>query len=279
MIWQIGKARSIDCDKAKVMGILNVTPDSFSDGGDFFDPLRAMDRAEEMAGQGANIIDIGGESTRPFAEKVSEKEERRRVIPLIEKLIDRIPIPISIDTQKPEIARLAISSGASIVNDISAISQNEKMLEIISETGCGYIAMHMKGTPQTMQCSPSYENVVDEIDRCFAKLLSRFSSFGISHKQIVLDVGIGFGKTPAHNLSLLKNIHKYKKHARPLLLGASRKSFIQSVLGIERACDRGAASLACVAWGMAAGMKIFRVHDVLETSHIVQMWQAIESLS
>lgn len=276
MNWQIGHGKKVNCKMPKVMGILNVTPDSFSDGGDFFDPIKAISRAEEMTEQGADLIDIGGESTRPRAEIVPFEEERRRVIPLIEKMMNRIKVPISIDTQKPEIARLAISAGASIINDVSAVSMNANMISLVAEKGCGYVAMHMQGNPQNMQQKPTYEDIINDVDQCFARLLSHYTICGISPEQIVLDVGIGFGKTISHNLALLKDLKRYKRHDRPLLLGASRKSFIGGVLGIGDARDRGSASLACVAWGLGKGVKIFRVHDVLETAHVVKMWKAIE---
>ena len=277
MKWKIGKDRLLDTRKPLVMGVLNITPDSFSDGGLFLDPERAADRALEMMAEGADIIDVGGESTRPSAPVVSAEEERRRVIPVIERLAREAEITVSIDTYKPEIAEIAIASGATIVNDVAAASLDPKMLEIVAESGCGYICMHMQGNPRTMQKAPSYSNVVDEVARYFTKVIAHYEASGMLADQIVLDVGIGFGKSVDHNLELLAHLESYKKHGRPILLGVSRKSFIGRVLGVEKATERLAASLACVCWGLKAGVGLFRVHDVSETSQVVRMWQAIEA--
>lgn len=273
--WQLGKGRRLELGRPMVMGILNVTPDSFSDGGLFLDPERAVDRALEMVSQGADIIDVGGESTRPSAPKVLPEVERQRVIPVIERLADQSKVLISIDTQKAEIARLAVEAGARIVNDVNAAALCPDMLEWVAQSGCGYVSMHMQGTPQTMQKAPTYSNVVTEVAQFFDQALSHYESFGISVEQIVLDVGIGFGKTVEHNLELLRHLERYKNHGRPLLLGVSRKSFIGKILGEKSTGDRLAASLACVCWGMTAGVRLFRVHDVIETSQLIRMWRAI----
>lgn len=261
------------------MGILNVTADSFSDGGDYLDLDRAVERAVCMVSEGAKIIDIGGESTRPSAPKVPFDVERRRVLPVIERLVELVDVPLSIDTQKPELARLALGVGASIVNDVGAASSDPAMLDVVAQSGCGYVCMHMQGNPLTMQNAPVYSNVVEEVDDFFASRLRHYQDLGIDQEQVVLDIGIGFGKTVVHNLELLRHLDSYKKHGRPLLLGVSRKSFIGDILGLENACERGAASLACVCWGLRAGIELFRVHDVSDTSHAVEMWRAIESLS
>ena len=258
------------------MGILNVTPDSFSDGGKFLDPHRAVDRAQEMVSQGAAIIDVGGESTRPSAPVVSLEEERRRVIPVLKRLADQINAPISIDTQKPEVAREALLLGASIVNDVGSNRRNPAMLQAVSEQGAGYICMHMRGTPRTMQKHPAYSNVVSEIDEFFAESLAVYSRFGLSAEQVALDVGIGFGKTVFHNLELISRLETFKKHGRPIVLGVSRKSFLGRVLGIENVSERLSGSLACACWGLHAGAAVFRVHDVRATAQVLAMWQAIE---
>ncbi len=258
------------------MGILNVTPDSFSDGGAFFDWRRAVDRAQEMVSQGAGIIDVGGESTRPAASAVSLAEERRRVVPVLERLVARAGVPISIDTQKPKVAREALLLGASIVNDVGAGRQHPAMLEAVSEFGAGYVCMHMLGNPRTMQERPSYADVVAEIDGFFAESLAVYSRFGLSREQVALDVGIGFGKTVGHNLELIRRLETFKRHGRPIVLGASRKSFIGRVLGIEEASGRLAGSLACACRGLHAGAAVFRAHDVPATVQALAMWQAIE---
>jgi dihydropteroate synthase len=232
-----------------------------------------------MVSQGAGIIDIGGESTRPSAPSVPVEVELQRVVPVIERLVKLVDVPLSIDTQKPEVARRALEAGASIVNDVGAASENPAMLEVVAQSGCGYVCMHMQGNPRTMQKSPVYSDVVSEVDAFFTSQLRSYRALGIDLEQVVLDVGIGFGKTVEHNLELLRHLESYKKHGRPILLGVSRKSFIGNILGIEDASERGPASLACVCWGLRAGVELFRVHDVSETSHVVRMWQAIESLS
>jgi len=275
LVWKIGRKRVLDLEQPLVMGVLNVTPDSFSDGGRFLEPEQAVDRALEMCSQGADIIDVGGESTRPSAPRISPEVERQRVIPVIERLAEHKDVVISVDTQKAEIARQAVEAGALIVNDINAAAQSPEMLELVAESRCGYVSMHMQGTPQTMQQAPVYSNVVAEVSEFFRQSLVFYEKYGVSLEQIVLDVGIGFGKTVDHNLELLRHLVDYKKHGRPLLLGVSRKSFLGKILGAESTDDRLAASLACVCWGMSADVRIFRVHDVLETSQTVRMWRAI----
>ena len=208
------------------MGVVNVTPDSFSDGGRFLNPEAAVAHALELAGQGADILDIGGESTRPGAEPVSEAEELRRVIPVIEKLAAAVKIPLSIDTMKPAVAHAALQAGASIVNDVAANRKDDAMWRVAAEFRAGYICMHAQGTPQTMQKNPVYADVVREVGEFFGERLKRLNACGVAADQVVLDVGIGFGKTLEHNLQLLANLRSFTTMARPLLLGVSRKSFI-----------------------------------------------------
>ena len=279
MNWKIGGQKVLSLKNPLVMGVLNVTPDSFSDGGNFLELEQAVDRAMGMVAQGAAIIDVGGESTRPSAPKVPSEVEQQRVVPVIERLAELVDVPLSIDTQKPEVARRALEAGASIINDVGAASGNPAMLDVVAQSGCGYVCMHMQGNPRTMQKGPTYSDVVSEVDAYFKSQLNDYRALGIDLEQVVLDVGIGFGKTVEHNLELLRHLESYKKHGRPILLGVSRKSFIGNILGIEDASERGPASLACVCWGLRAGVELFRVHDVSETSHVVRMWQAIESLS
>ena len=257
-----------------VMGIVNVTPDSFSDGGRWFETTAAVEHALELAENGADVIDIGGESTRPNALPVSETEELRRVLPVLEDLTGRLKVPISIDTRKPEVARLALQAGASIVNDIQANRTDETMWRVTAEARAGYVLMHMQGHPQTMQANPNYTDVVAEIAQFFGEQAQRAGRAGIEPDQIVLDVGIGFGKGITHNLMLLAALKHFTKLKRPLLLGASRKSFIGKLLGADEE-RRLAASLACACWAVQCGVQIIRTHDVFETVQAVRMTELI----
>jgi dihydropteroate synthase len=259
---------------ALVMGVVNVTPDSFSDGGKFFDPAQAVAQALALAAQGAEILDIGGESTRPGAEPVTEAEELRRILPVIEQLASRVKIPLSVDTVKPAVARAALRAGASIVNDVAAHREDDAMWKVVSEFGAGYICMHAQGTPQTMQTNPVYVDVVREVGEFFGGRLKTLSSCGVPADQVVLDVGIGFGKTVGHNLQLLAALRSFTTWQRPLLLGVSRKSFIGTLLGAEVA-GRLPASLACASLAVAAGVQIIRTHDVAETVQAVRMTEAV----
>ncbi len=283
---------------ALVMGIVNVTLDSFSDGGKFFSATSAVEHGLKLISQGADILDIGGESTRPNAASVGEAEELRRVLPVIEALAARVKIPLSIDTMKPGVARAALQAGASIVNDVAANSRgggakfqvssvqfglenlkletgnSTEMWRVVAEAGAGYVCMHMQGTPPTMQAAPAYGDVVREVADFFFERLERMSGCGLSREQIILDAGIGFGKTLEHNLQLLGGIEHFQNFGRPLLVGASRKSFIGTLLGSETA-DRLPASLACASLAVAAGAHIIRAHDVAETVQTVRMTEAL----
>lgn len=256
------------------MGIVNVTPDSFSDGGQFFSTERAVERALQLEREGAEILDIGGESTRPQAVPVSAEEELRRVLPVIEKLRGQSKALISIDTQKPEVAREALQAGASIVNDIAANRDEGEMWETVAQFGAGYVLMHMKGTPQTMQSNPAYENVAKEIADFFVERLKLVENAGLGREQVVLDVGIGFGKSVQHNLQLLAALQDFKLWERPMLLGVSRKSFIAKVAGGE-VQERLGGSLACAAWAVQHGVQMIRTHDVEATVQAVRMTEAI----
>jgi dihydropteroate synthase len=259
---------------AMVMGIVNVTPDSFSDGGQFFDSSKAIEHALQLVAKGAEILDIGGESTRPGAQPVSESEELRRVIPVIEALASQVKIPVSIDTVKPGVARAALLAGASIVNDIAANREDEEMWRVVAESGAGYVAMHMQGSPQTMQDNPTYDDVVKDVVNFFQDRLGRLRNCGVTSEQVVLDVGIGFGKTLEHNLQLLAGLGSFTKLERPLLLGVSRKSFIRKLLGADTG-HRLAGSLACASMAVEAGVQIIRAHDVVETVQAVRMTEAV----
>jgi dihydropteroate synthase len=259
---------------ALVMGVVNVTPDSFSDGGQFFNPQDAVAHALKLVEQGAEILDIGGESTRPQAEPVLEAEELQRVLPVIEELARRTKVPISVDTMKPNVARAALKSGASIVNDVAANREEDTMWRVVAESGAGYVCMHMQGTPRTMQSHPSYGDVVREVRDFFLDRLKRMRHCGVALEQTILDPGIGFGKTLEHNLQLLGALRSFKELERPLLLGASRKSFIGKLVGAEMNA-RLPASLACACLAVEAGAHIIRVHDAAETVQAVRMTEAI----
>jgi dihydropteroate synthase len=274
MIFSARQFRFIFPRPALIMGIVNVTPDSFSDGGKFLDPEVAVAHALKLVSQGAEILDIGGESTRPGAEPVGEAEELRRVLPVIEQLAPQLKIPISIDTLKPGVARAALIAGASIVNDVAASRGDDAMWQVVSEFRAGYIVMHAQGLPATMQINPAGRNVVHEAGEFFSERLEKLKGTGISADQIIFDPGIGFGKTLEQNLSLLANLHSFTKLQRPLLLGVSRKSFIGKLLGAE-VNERLPASLACATLAVEAGVQIIRTHDVAETVQAVRLTEAL----
>jgi dihydropteroate synthase len=259
---------------ALVMGIVNVTPDSFSDGGKFLDPDAAVAHALELVAQGAEILDLGGESTRPGAAPVSEAEELRRVIPVIEKLAAKTAVALSIDTLKPAVAHAALTVGASIVNDVGANRDEDSMWQVVAEFHAGYVCMHAQGSPLTMQKNPVYQNVVREVGEFFQERLKKLNAHGVSTDQVVFDPGIGFGKTLEHNLQLLAGLKNFGRLQRPLLLGASRKSFIEKLTG-ARLNERLPASLACATLAVAAGVQIIRTHDVAETIQAVRLTEAI----
>lgn len=259
---------------ALVMGIVNVTPDSFSDGGRFLDPKAAVAHALELVTQGVDILDIGGESTRPRATPVDESEELRRVRPVIKELAGQIKIPISIDTMKPGVARAALDAGASIINDVAANREDDAMWRVVAQAGAGYVCMHMQGSPQTMQLNPAYSDVVHEVKSFFSERIQRLNDCGVTSEQIILDPGIGFGKTPGHNLQLLGALRRFKELERPLLLGVSRKSFIGKLFGTELA-SRLPAALACACLAIEAGAQMIRAHEVAETLQALRMTEAI----
>ena len=263
---------------AVIMGVVNVTPDSFSDGGKFLDASAAVDHALKLVAEGAEILDVGGESSRPGAEPVSEAEELRRVIPVIEQLVPQLKVPISIDTAKPAVARAALAAGASIINDVAAAQGNKQMWRIVSDFQAGYIVMHSQGTPPTMQQAPVYKDVVREVGEFFSGQLVELFNEGVAVEQVALDAGIGFGKTLEHNLQLLAGLRTFTKWQRPLVLGVSRKSFIQKLLGADVE-NRLPASLACTVLALAGGgMHIVRTHDVAETAQAVRMAEAVLAL-
>ena len=275
MLWRAGRHEFRFPRPTLVMGVLNVTPDSFSDGGKFFSVEAALERAGQMVREGADLLDVGGESTRPGAAPVSEEEEIRRVIPVIKELALRLQVPISVDTQKPEVARAALVAGANIVNDIAANRIDDAMARVVAEFRAGYVAMHMQGTPQTMQANPAYIDVVREVDEFFAERLTRLEKSGVRREQVVLDPGIGFGKTLEHNLQLLGALPRFARHDRPVLLGVSRKAFLSKLTGAESPSERLPGALACAALAVRDGVQFLRVHDVQETVRAARVTEAI----
>jgi dihydropteroate synthase len=253
-----------------VMGVLNITPDSFSDGGQFFDFERAVERGMQMAAEGASIIDIGGESTRPGSEEVSDDEQIERVVPAIKALCEKISVPISIDTCKYEVTKAALEAGAGMLNDITALS-DERMAELAVKYNVPVVLMHMQGTPATMQVEPKYEDVVGEVREYLVERAKRAEDFGIAKNMIFIDPGIGFGKTLEHNLLLLRNINKFITTDYRVLAGTSRKSFIGKLIGREKPSERVFGTAATVALCVAAGVSIVRVHDVAEMVDVVKV--------
>jgi dihydropteroate synthase len=266
--------RHLSLDRALVMGILNVTPDSFSDGGLFLDPFAAADHAARMLEEGADIIDVGGESTRPAAEEVSTEDELSRVVPVVEAIVSRTGATVSIDTTKSRVARAALDVGAVIVNDVTAMRADPSMPDVITETGAGIVLMHMLGNPRTMQANPTYDDVVADVKAALIGWAGDALAAGVPDSAIVLDPGIGFGKTAGHNLKLLKGIPSLCEPGFPVLIGTSRKSFIGATLDVPVG-ERLEGTAATVAWAVAQGAKILRVHDVKEMVRVVRMTEAI----
>jgi len=257
-----------------VMGIVNVTPDSFSDGGQFLQPEAAVTHGLELVAEGAEIIDIGGESSRPGAAPVEEAEELRRVIPVIEQLAVRMRVPISVDTAKPAVARAALQAGASLINDVQANRADDAMWRVVSEFGAGYVCMHMQGRPATMQSNPVYADVVREEREFFLDRIQRLKDCGIGPEQLILDPGIGFGKTLEHNLQLLAALSNLTELGRPVLLGVSRKSFIGKLLGTQPG-QRLPATLACECLAVEAGVQLIRTHEVAASLQAIRMAETI----
>ena len=263
-LWKIG-GKIIDfSSRGMIMGVLNVTPDSFSDAGKFFDADSAVAHGVEMAAEGAQIVDVGGESTRPGADPVLPDEELRRVIPVIEKLRAKIDIFISIDTSKSEVAGAALDAGASIVNDVTGGRGDKEMLLLTAQRNAAFILMHMQGDPRTMQIEPHYVDVVTEVADFFRQQYARALECGVDPMAIAFDPGIGFGKTLEHNLELLGNLERLRVHDRPLVVGVSRKSFLKKLIGSSETSDRLAPTVALTSLLRASGANVFRVHDVKE---------------
>ena len=261
MIWQTSR-RTFDLgERGVIMGILNVTPDSFSDGGNYIDAETAAAHALQMVEEGAEIIDVGGESTRPGAEAVSSDEEIRRVVPVIKMLRGRSETAISIDTSKAEVARAALEAGAEIINDVTALTGDPSMAAVAAQSKAGVVLMHMQGTPRSMQKDPRYEDVVLEVKDYLVSRLVAARKAGIEEERIAIDPGIGFGKTPAHNWALVRELGVFAQSGRPVLLGVSRKSLLKEMAGDDMS-RRDAATAALTAVGRSKGARIFRVHEI-----------------
>jgi len=262
-----------------IMGIVNVTPDSFSDGGHFLEVERAVDRGRQLVADGADLLDVGGESTRPGADPVTENDELRRVIPVIEQLAAATDVPLSIDTTKSAVAREALKAGATIVNDISGLTLDAHMADVCAATDCGVIAMHRQGTPQTMQDDPQYADVVGEITAHLRERIESLTRRGIAAERIVIDPGIGFGKTAAHNVEILSHIAAFRALGRPVLIGHSRKRFLGKLLGGQlrgRKIDERTSGTIGVAIALAQQQTdILRVHDVAAIKDAITAWRAI----
>jgi dihydropteroate synthase len=273
-IWQCCDRGLLLGEKTLVMGILNVTPDSFSGDGLAGDVTRGVKQGEAMLAGGADIFDVGGESTRPGSEPVPAAEELRRVIPLIKALAEEFPLPISIDTTKAEVAKAALDNGAVIINDISALGLDENMTPLAAKTGAGVGLMHMQGTPRNMQQNPQYEDVIGDIRDFLQKAAERAEAAGVARESIVLDPGLGFGKTLEHNLEILRRLEEFTSLGYPLLVGTSRKAMIGKILGGE-ASDRREGTAATVALAITGGADIVRVHDVREMARVAKMADAV----
>jgi len=274
-LWKIA-GRIVDLSRhGMIMGVLNVTPDSFSDGGKFFAAEKAVEHGLKMAVDGAHIIDVGGESTRPGAEAIAAEEELRRVIPVIEKLRAKIDIFISIDTSKAAVARAAIEAGASIVNDVTGGRGDTEMMPLVAKSQAAFIIMHMQGNPKTMQLEPRYDDVVSEVADFFRQQYARALECNVDPMAIAFDPGIGFGKTLEHNLELIDNLGALRVDERPLVVGVSRKSFLAKLIGSSNMSDRLAPVVALTPLLRARGADVFRVHDVKENANALRVTEAI----
>jgi dihydropteroate synthase len=269
--WFHAKGRVIDCgERPLIMGIVNVTPDSFYDGGRYADPDAAVAHGVALAGEGADILDVGAESTRPGASPISEQEEIDRLMPVVAALARRVGVPLSVDTTKARVAELAIEAGASIINDVSALRFDAGMAPVIARSRAAVVLMHMQGTPQTMQVAPQYGDVVGEIKEFFRERMEAAGRAGIPESRIILDPGVGFGKLLVHNLEILAHVSSFAMLNRPLLLGLSRKGFIGQIID-RPAAEREWGTAAAVALAVDRGAQIVRVHDVAMMADVVKV--------
>ena len=273
IFWDIGKRKLSFENSPSVMGILNVTPDSFSDGGKHLRTADAVSAALKMEDHGAAIVDIGGESTRPYSDPVSADEEKRRVLPVIEALQGRISIPISIDTSKATVAESAINAGAEIINDVTGLESDPAMPMVAAQNQVGVCVMHMQGTPQNMQDNPHYQNVVEEIHSYLLARLESCIRMGIQKERVCLDPGVGFGKTHDHNLELIRSANRFTEAGCPILIGHSRKGFIGKMIG-DKDADRTAGTLGISLALASKGIHILRVHDVRQTVDALSLYKS-----
>jgi dihydropteroate synthase len=271
-VWR-HRTGEIRLDRTRVMGILNVTPDSFSDGGRYFDPDEALRHGLEMVEQGADLLDVGGESTRPGSDSVPADEEWRRVGPVIRDLAKQADVPLSVDTMKPEVAAKAIEAGASIVNDVSGLRE-PAMVHVVARNRVGAVVMHMLGNPKTMQTHPQYADVVGEVRSYLAERIRALEAAGVASEAVAVDPGVGFGKTQEHNLALLRNLDRIVALGHPVVVGVSRKSFIERLGGGESG-ERLPGSLAAATLAVAKGAHVIRVHDVRETVRAMRVADAM----
>jgi dihydropteroate synthase len=275
VIWKF-KGRSLDLTRRGViMGVVNVTPDSFSDAGNFLDADTAVARALQMESEGAQIIDIGGESTRPGAEAVDPEEELRRIVPVVEGVRARSPVIISIDTSKAVVAEVALSLGADIINDVTALRGDPRMPEVATQSEAGVVLMHMQGDPRTMQENPRYTDVVAEVAEFLRQRVLTAIGYGMDAERIVIDPGIGFGKKPEHNLALFQSLERLVELGRPVLVGVSRKSFLRWLADAPATSDRFWPGIALTSFCREKGARVFRVHDPKPHSETLRMTEAI----
>jgi len=272
--WQTSRFR-IDLSVPRVMGIVNLTPDSFSDGGAYSGRIAGLGHCEQLVAEGADILDLGGESTRPGAPEVGVAEELDRVLPVLEGAL-KLGVPISVDTRKPEVMRAVLAAGADIVNDVNALRSAGALDAIAAHPSCGVCLMHMHGTPETMQQQPAYADVVDEVVAFLRERTAALAGVGVAAERVAVDPGIGFGKTVEHNLALLRRQQELLAIGRPLLLGWSRKSTLGAVTG-RAVGERGAASVAAALIAVQRGARIVRVHDVAATVDVLKVWQQVEA--
>jgi len=258
-----------------VMGVLNVTPDSFSDGGDFFEPDVASARARQMAAEGADLIDIGGQSVRPYADPVSPEMELQRVLPLVSELAEELGIPVSVDTSRAAVASAALEAGAALINDTTALQGDPEMVAVLRDAGCPVVLMHMQGSPATMQIDPTYDDVVEDIYAWFVERLNWAIDQGLAEENLLVDPGIGFGKTVEHNLALLRHLRSFRSLGRPVVIGMSRKYFLGALLDIPEPKERTLATVATTVIAAREEADIIRVHDVAENVQALKVVRAV----
>ena len=275
MIWNTGRRTFDLAQRGIIMGVINVTPDSFSDGGNFVAVDAAVEHGLRLAEEGAEILDIGGESTRPDAAPVSAEEELRRVIPVIEALAGKTSVALSVDTSKAPVARAAVAAGAEIINDVTALRGDDAMARVAAESGCAVVLMHMRGTPRTMQQDPQYDDVVAEVAGHLAQCIAAARVAGIAADRIAIDPGIGFGKTVEHNLQLIVGLGRFAALEHPVLLGVSRKSFLATVAQCPDVEDRDVPTAVLTAEGYRLGARIFRVHAVRPNVQALRVAEAL----